>query len=187
AASHDMRQPVTSLNLMLSAVEQQAAMEKAAAPAGAETPVADALGSLAGRMRPAVTAMGDILDSMLEMSRLEAGLVRVNIGPVDLRELLLSIQIEFTPRAQARQLQISTDVAAIGIESDRDLLGRIVRNLVDNALKYTPGGAVSISARMEGEECVIAVEDTGIGIAPENLDRVFEDYFQAGNPNRDRG
>src|SRR5690606_11025645 len=46
---------------------------------------------------------------------------------------------------------------------------------------------VSISARMEGEECVIAVEDTGIGIAPENLDRVFEDYFQAGNPNRDRG
>ena len=187
AASHDLRQPVTSLNLVLSAVEQQAANEMAAAGAEGENPAAEALASLAARMRPAVNAMGDILDSMLEMSRLEAGLVRISIVPIDLRELLLSIQIEFTPRAQARQLQITTDVAAINIESDRDLLGRIVRNLVDNALKYTPAGSVSISARMEDESCVIAVEDTGIGIAPENLERVFEDYYQAGNPNRDRG
>src|SRR5690606_4839769 len=139
------------------------------------------------RMRPAVNAMGNILDSMLEMSRLEAGRVRITIVPIDLRDLLLSIQIESTPRAQARQLQLTTDVAAINIESDRDLLGRTVRNLVDNALKYTRAGSVTIAARMDGESCVITIEDTGIGIAPENLERVFDDYYQAGNPNRDRG
>ena len=188
AASHDLRQPVTSLNLVLSAVEQQAAAEKAAAAAAqAEDKAAEALAALAARMRPAVNAMGNILDSMLEMSRLEAGLVRISIAPIDLRDLLLSIQIEFTPRAQARDVQLTTDVAAINIETDRDLLGRIVRNLVDNALKYTPAGSVAISARMEGDSCVITIADTGIGIAPDNLDRVFDDYFQAGNPNRDRG
>ncbi|MEB2320732.1 MAG: ATP-binding protein [Pseudomonadota bacterium] len=186
AASHDLRQPVTSLNLVLSAVEQQAAAEASAATPG-ESGAAEALSALAGRMRPAVNAMGNILDSMLEMSRLEAGLVRISIVPIDLRDLLLSVQIEFTPRAQARNLLITTDVAAINIESDRDLLGRIVRNLVDNALKYTPAGSVAISARMDGKHCVIAIEDTGIGIAPDLLDRVFDDYFQAGNPNRDRG
>src|SRR5690606_24941194 len=177
AASHDLRQPVTSLNLVLSAVEQQAEAEKAAAAAQGQGAAADALAALAGRMRPAVNAMGNILDSMLEMSRLEAGLVRITIVPIDLRDLLLSIQIEFTPRAQARQLQLTTDVAAINIESDRDLLGRIVRNLVDNALKYTPAGSVTIAARMDGESCVITIEDTGIGIAPENLERVFDDYY----------
>jgi signal transduction histidine kinase/ActR/RegA family two-component response regulator len=190
AASHDLRQPVTSLNLVLSAVEQQAAAGNTAAagdPAQGEGASAAALGSLAARMRPAVNAMGNILDSMLEMSRLEAGLVRITIVPIDLRDLLLSIQIEFTPRAQSRQLQLTTDVAAINIESDRDLLGRIVRNLVDNALKYTPAGSVAIGARMDGDSCVITIEDTGIGIAPDNLDRVFDDYYQAGNPNRDRG
>lgn len=187
AASHDLRQPVTSLNLVLSAVEQQAEAEKAAAAAQGEGAAANALASLAGRMRPAVNAMGNILDSMLEMSRLEAGLVRITIAPIDLRDLLLSIQIEFTPRAQARQLQLTTDVAAINIESDRDLLGRIVRNLVDNALKYTPAGSVAIGARMEGDSCVVTIEDTGIGIAPDNLERVFDDYYQADNPNRDRG
>src|SRR5690606_1354889 len=179
--------PVTSLNLVLSAVEQQAEAEKAAAAAQGQGVAADALAALAGRMRPAVNAMGNILDSMLEMSRLEAGLVRISIVPIDLRDLLLSVQIEFTPRAQARDLQLTTDVAAINIESDRDLLSRIVRNLVDNALKYTPAGSVGISARMEGNVCVIAIQDTGIGIAPDQLDRVFDDYFQAGNPNRDRG
>src|SRR5690606_260959 len=111
----------------------------------------------------------------------------ISIVPVDLRELLLSIQIEFTPRAQERKLLLSTDVAAINIETDRDLLGRIVRNLVDNALKYTPAGSVGIGARMDGKLCVITIEDTGIGIAPDSLERVFDDYFQAGNPNRDRG
>ncbi len=186
AASHDLRQPVTSLNLVLSAVEQQAAAPAADSSQGEER-AAEALAALAARMRPAVNAMGNILDSMLEMSRLEAGLVRISIAPIDLRDLLLSVQIEFTPRAQARDLQLTTDVAAINIESDRDLLGRIVRNLVDNALKYTPAGSVDISARMEGNFCVIVIEDTGIGIAPELIDRVFDDYFQAGNPNRDRG
>ena len=187
AASHDLRQPVTSLNLVLSAAEQQAARRQAADSRPGEDPAADALAALSARMRPAVNAMGAILDSMLEMSRLEAGLVRISIVPIDLRDLLLSVQIEFTPRAQERNLQITTDVAAIYIESDRDLLGRIVRNLVDNALKYTPAGSVAIGARMDGDSCVITIEDTGIGIAPENLDRVFDDYFQAGNPNRDRG
>src|SRR5690606_16610482 len=186
AASHDLRQPVTSLNLVLSAVEQQAAAQARDSSQG-EDRTADALAALTARMRPAVNAMGDILDSMLEMSRLEAGLVRITIVPIDLRDLLLSVQIEFTPRAQARDLQLTTDVAAINIVSDRDLLSRIVRNLVDNALKYTPAGSVGISARMEGNVCVIAIQDTGIGIAPDQLDRVFDDYFQAGNPNRDRG
>ena len=111
----------------------------------------------------------------------------VNMTAIDLRELLLSIQIEFAPRAQANRLLYSTNVAAISIESDRDLLGRIVRNLVDNALKYTPSGSVRISARLDDAFCVISVRDTGLGIPPELHQRVFDDYFQAGNPNRDRG
>src|SRR5690606_23947528 len=62
-----------------------------------------------------------------------------------------------------------------------------IRNLVDNALKYTPSGSVSISARLEKGSCAITIQDTGLGIAPGLQERIFDDYFQAGNPNRDRG
>lgn len=172
AASHDLRQPVTSMNLLLAGFESDTA-----APGANE---------LATQIRPSVDAMAMILGSMLEMARLEAGMVTPRRRPVDLRALLLAIQIEYTPRASALGIELRTDAPALTIQTDPDLLIRVVRNLVDNAHKFTTRGYVEISARQDGAQCVLGVRDTGIGIPRELHDRVFDDYFQAGNAHRSR-
>lgn len=178
AAGHDLRQPVTSLNLLLAGYP----------PTGSNPGErrADSAAHLAERMRPSVDAMRMILDSLLEMARLEEGMVKPTRRAVEVHTLLLGIQIEYEQRARDKGIEIRADLAPLAIDSDPELLNRIVRNLVDNALKFTPAGEIVLSDRGDGAHCVISVRDTGIGIPAELQSQVFEDYFQASNPNRDR-
>jgi signal transduction histidine kinase/CheY-like chemotaxis protein len=172
AAGHDLRQPLTSMQLLLSSYVN----------ANPEVGVR----KFAVQLQAPLDAMKTLLASLLEMSRLEAGLVQRKAVPVDLRALMLRIQIEYSPRAAVKRIDLRTVSPPLVVLSDPDLLERIVRNLVDNALKFTAQGLIEITASHSEYTCRISVRDTGIGISPELQHLVFDDYFQVSNPHRDR-
>jgi signal transduction histidine kinase/CheY-like chemotaxis protein len=172
AAGHDLRQPLTSMQLLLSAF--------------VNTNSDVSLKHLSGQLQAPIDAMKTLLTSLLEMSRLEAGLVHSKVMPVDFRALMLRIQIEYSPRAAIKGVDLRTISPPIIIQSDPDLLERIIRNLVDNALKFTAQGFIEISAEHLDDVCTIQVSDSGIGIHPDAQRLVFDDYFQVSNLHRDR-
>jgi signal transduction histidine kinase/CheY-like chemotaxis protein len=172
AASHDLRQPVTSMNLLLSAM------------VGAKDE--QSLRAVAAKFEAPLQALDEILSSLLEVSRLEAGTVRVERRPCNLRDLIIGVQIEYTPRATAKHIGIRTGVPNLSVVTDPELLRRILRNLVDNAVKFTDEGSVQITASASGSVLTLRVSDTGRGIPDDARARIFDDYFQADNPQRDR-
>ncbi|MGR4870543.1 hybrid sensor histidine kinase/response regulator [Variovorax sp. LARHSF232] len=172
AASHDLRQPLHAIALFGSALEHELEGGAQAEPAQ-------------GLMR-AVRALGQSLDSLLDIARLDAGSVKPHWQPVSVDALLMTLQHTFAPRAQASGLQLRLRASGLWVRSDPQLLQRLVSNLLDNALKYTHQGGVLVTARLRGKRVCIEVRDSGIGIAPELRSRVFEEFYQANNPGRDR-
>jgi len=176
AASHDLRQPVQALAMNMAALQGEH--------------LTAVQGQLVGRMAQSLDALGRMFDVLLDISRLDAGIVPVNPEPLALRPLLHRLVDEHRGAATAAGLQLRLrlprEVPALMTHSDPALLERCLRNLLDNALKYTLQGGVVVSARArEGGWCV-EIADTGIGMTPEVQARVFEEFFQADNPERDR-
>ncbi|MDQ0036691.1 signal transduction histidine kinase [Variovorax boronicumulans] len=175
AASHDLRQPMHTLTLFGAALTMRTLDE----------------GSLqiAQHMSTALQALGAQLDALLDVSKLDAGVVPVRPARFSLPVFLQRIDHECRPRAEGKKLSLSFDCPADAVtETDELLLGRIVRNLVDNAIKYTARGSVRVSIRegTEGAGWALHVHDTGAGIAESEHDRVFEEFYQVDNPERDR-
>jgi signal transduction histidine kinase/CheY-like chemotaxis protein len=171
-ASHDLRQPLHAIALFGAALENELREHH-----GSHN---------AQRLMRAVNALGNSLDTMLDVSRLDAGVVTPNLAPVSLDTVLRSLNHMFTAQAEQRQLQLRVRASGLWVRSDPQLLYRMLSNLIDNALKYTAEGGVAVRARARGDAVWIEVQDTGIGIAPEQQDRVFEEYYQVQNPGRDR-
>jgi signal transduction histidine kinase len=171
-ASHDLRQPLHAIALFGAALENELRAHHDGRNAQ-------------GLMR-AVNALGASLDTMLDVSRLDAGVVVPAVAPVSLDALFRSINQLFAAQAEQRELQLRVRASGLWVRSDAQLLSRMLSNLVDNALKYTARGGVAVRARARGDTVWIEVHDTGIGIAPEQQERVFEEYYQVHNPGRDR-
>ncbi|RTQ34682.1 hybrid sensor histidine kinase/response regulator [Variovorax gossypii] len=171
-ASHDLRQPLHAIALFGAALENELREHHG--------------GRNARQLMRAVNALGNSLDTMLDVSRLDAGVVTPTVVPVPLDALLRSLNHMFAARAEQRQLQLRVQASGLWVRSDPQLLFRMLSNLVDNALKYTARGGVAVRARARGDMVWIEVFDTGIGIAPEQQERVFEEYYQVHNPGRDR-
>ena len=171
-ASHDLRQPLHAIALFGAALENE--LREHSDSRNAQ-----------GLMR-AVNALGDSLDTMLDVSRLDAGVVTPDLAPVPLDGLFRSLNHLYAAQAEQRELQLRVRASGLWVHSDPQLLHRMLSNLVDNALKYTARGGVAVRARARGDAVWIEVLDTGIGIAPEQQDRVFEEYYQIQNPGRDR-
>ncbi|MCW2241835.1 PAS domain-containing hybrid sensor histidine kinase/response regulator [Azospirillum canadense] len=171
AASHDLRQPMQSLLLFLDVLKPHVA------PKGQEA---------LKHLGHGLDVLRDLLDSLLDISRLDAGVVQPNVEDVALRRLLDEIAAAYAPIAAAKRLDLRVAPCHAVVRSDRTLLGRMLRNLVENALRYTPGGRISIECHGTADRLRIAVSDTGIGIPPEHLDRIWEEFHQVGNPERDR-
>ncbi|MBI5163440.1 MAG: PAS domain-containing protein [Magnetospirillum sp.] len=172
AASHDLRQPVQAL-LCFSGVLQSLLGGHPAAAA-----VAD-LDSTLGVLK-------SLLDSLLDVSRLDAGQVTVTFSDVAVGEILDQVGRELAGRAADKGLRFRVVPCRHHVRTDPVLLSRMLRNLLENALKYTEAGGVLIGCRHHGDSLTIVVADTGAGISPEHLGEVFEEFFQVGNSERDR-
>ena len=171
-ASHDLRQPLHAIALFGAALEN----ELRDRPEGRN----------AERLMRAVNALGASLDTMLDVSRLDAGVITPAPQPVQLDVLFLPLNHTFSARAEQKQLQLRVRASGLWVHSDPQLLHRMLSNLMDNALKYTAQGGVTVMARERGDAVWVEVRDTGIGIAPEQSGRIFEEFYQINNPGRDR-
>lgn len=178
AASHDLRQPLHAISLFASALER--------APLGA--PEAQTLAQLSH----SVQALGQSMDAMLDVSRLDAGAVQPVVAATSVHALFTSVQHTFAGRAEEKGLQLRLRAPGdLLVATDALLLERLLANLVDNAIKYTHAGGVLVAARtgaVAGRPgCVrFDVVDTGIGIPAAHRQRVFDEFYQVGNPERDR-
>lgn len=176
AASHDLRQPVQSLVLLLSIVDRQA---KAAGVAK--------MGETVRMMQSAVDSLNGLLSSILDISRLDAGVVAPEMQAVDVGSIIENLTGEYRAKAADKGLEIRAAGKILWARSDPALLQRVLRNLMENALRYTNEGGVLVCARLRGERVRIDVVDTGIGVAEDQQKHIFEEFFQAHNPGRDHG
>lgn len=174
AASHDLRQPIQAINLFRDALSQ--------------TDLSEDQKTIAGFLSKSVRSLGDLLYSLLDVSKLDAGQVRPQLSRVKLEELFKAVDTEFSTLARQKNLRFKLyyPFKDVYLVTDPSLLMSVVRNLIDNALKYTRRGGVLVGFRRKGEFGVIQVWDTGIGIEPRYGEQIFEECFQVGNPVRDR-
>ena len=173
AASHDLRQPIHTLSLFGAAL--------------AMCNLDSRTREISQNINVALQGMASQFDALLDISKLDAGVVRINAAPLEPRRLVERLVREFEPVARAKGLEMSTSCTFDGVvDTDRLLLERIVRNLIDNAIKYTDAGSLPGRLSAAGDDVVIAVADTGRGIPPAEHARVFEEFYQLDNPERDR-
>ena len=167
--SHEIRTPLTSI----------LGFAEAIGDADDETvPV----GEFARRISKSGHRLLETLDSVLDLSRLEAGSMELSPGPVDLTQEVRDTADRLKPKAQSTGVTVHADLpdAPVRITADRDALRRIQRNLLSNALKYTDeGGHAWVRVRAEDDTAVLEVEDTGIGMDPEQVDQLFDAFEQA--------
>ena len=170
AASHDLRQPLHALGLFVSRLAQLRH--------GPE------VRPLVGHIDASVQALQDLLDTLLDMSKLDAGLVAAKPADFPLSVLFERLALEYGGPAEEKKVALRVRPTRLWLRTDPNLLARILMNFVSNALRYTHRGGVLVAARRRGNKAVIEVWDTGIGIAPEHLQDVFSEYVQIGNPER---
>jgi signal transduction histidine kinase len=170
SASHDLRQPAQSLVVFMALLAERVPEQPG------RTLIAAAQQSLDG--------LKLLLDGLLDVSRLDAGLVMPQPGPVPLRPLLARLQTEYGPRATEKGLRLRVVSCSLLVRSDPVLLERMLRNLIDNALRFTQTGGVLVGCRRQRGIARIEVLDTGIGIAQADQKTIFEELRQLNNPER---
>jgi two-component system, sensor histidine kinase len=172
AASHDLRQPLQALILFAAMLNGHVQ-----SPRGRE-----ALTNL----EHGLDTLKSLLDSLLDVSKLDAGAVKPEITVFPIEALLNEIAASYAPIATGKRLAWQVEPCAQTVCSDWTLLGRLLRNLVENALRYTERGHIRIACHQVENRLRLEVEDTGIGIPPEHLERIFQEFHQVANPARDR-
>jgi signal transduction histidine kinase len=175
AASHDLRQPLHALSLFGDALRRRFS---------GTTHSGDF-----DRLMQSVSALNTSLHAMLDISRLDAGIVPVHMQPVDLNAIFAALRRVYLERAEAKGLDLRFRATDAWIMADPHLLQRLLGNLVENAIKYTPKGGVLVGVRRRSHgpyQLQIEVRDSGLGIPAAAHDSVFQEFFQLNNPGRDR-
>ena len=172
AASHDLRQPLHALGLFADALAHRAHDTEES--------------QLVSKINTSVASLETLLSALLDVSNLDAGVIEAHIEPTSLALLFERIAGDFAADAAAGGLKLRVVPTSETVESDPLLLERILRNLVANALRYTLRGGVVVGCRRRGACVDIEVWDSGAGIAPEEQERIFEEFYQIGNRERDR-
>lgn len=177
AASHDLRQPIGALKLYTEAL-------RGVLVGGGETQDAAHISRQVDR---SVEALSGIIDGVLDLSKIEAGMEEPALEVFPLSDLFHRLENDFAGGAAQKKLRLKVRPTDMLARSDPAMLYRILTNLVSNALTYTHSGAVLVAARQHGNGAMIEVWDSGVGIPAEHHKHVFEEYFQIGNPARSRG
>ena len=168
AASHDLRQPVQALSLLNGALRRTVKDERAL--------------QMVESQEHSLTAMTNLLNSLLDISRLDAGAVTPEWEDFPIKRLIDRLSDEFARQAQHTGLEFSsTDCPAL-VNSDPNLLAEVLQNLVSNAIRYTDKGSVRLEAVQTADGCVISVTDTGIGIPDDQLEEIFREFHQCKSP-----
>ncbi len=167
-ASHDLRQPLQTLTFIHSLLGRDAA--------GAELPAESQ--QLIDRMEHAIGAMSGMLNTMLDINQIEAGIISYELEDIPVAEMLADLYAEYQYHAEAKTIQLRLVPSSAVIRSDRRLLQQMIRNLLSNAIRYTDLGCVLIGCRRRGTSLRIEIWDTGIGISEDELPTVFGEYHK---------
>lgn len=168
AASHDLRQPVQALSLLNGALRRTVKNERAL--------------EMVDSQQHSLTAMTNLLNSLLDISRLDAGAVTPELEDFPVQRLIDRLSDEFARQAQQSGLAFSATACPTVINSDPNLLAEIIQNFVSNAIRYTDKGSVRLECEVHGGVCSIKVTDTGIGIDESQLDEIFREFHQCKAP-----
>ena len=166
AASHDLLQPVNAARLSISALD--------------DLPLPTEARTIAGQVERGLQTIEDLIKTLLDISKLDAGIVRPQLQPVFLPNLLAELAESFKPFAERKGLRLAVRCPDLTVTSDVMLLQRIIQNLVSNAIRYTTTGGIVLAARRRADGIRIDVTDTGCGIAADERDLVFEEFFRGG-------
>jgi two-component system CheB/CheR fusion protein len=172
AASHDLRQPLQTISLLQEVLARTVKDSSAL--------------KLVAKIGETLGAMSGILNTLLDINQLEAGIVVPVLADFPINDLLDQLRAQFAYHAQAQGLEWRVAPCGLTVSSDRNLLDQILRNLLSNAIKYTSKGKVLLGCRRRGDALRIEVWDTGIGIPPAQLNTIFEEFRQLDNVARER-
>lgn len=172
AASHDLRQPIQSALLLAAALARRVHDAEAA--------------GIVDSLRTCLRSTDELLDALLDVSRLDAGTLRAEPRVVLLADHLERLEAEFDAQARERGLTLRVVASSAAVMADPAMLDRVLDNLVANAVHHTEQGRVLVGVRRRGDALLVEVHDSGPGIAEPHLSRIFEEFYQAGNAQRDR-
>ena len=173
SASHDLRQPIHALSLFTGALMRR--------KHSAETT------EILSHLNTAVDNLASQMNTLLDMSKLDAGIVENHPAPCDLQAYLEQLRLEFSAEAEEKQLHLElVGNRPAYVITDSEHFDRIMRNLLSNALRYTEKGGIRIELAPDGTDWTITVRDTGRGIPKDEQQRIFDEFYQVDNPHRDR-
>lgn len=172
-ASHDLRQPMHALNLYLGA------LNNFELPADVRPVV--------NNLRHCARTMDDMFANLLDLSRLDAQIVEPQLQEFAIAEVLGRLEVEFAPQALVKGLHFQILHSMAVVNSDPALIEQILRNLIANAIRYTPAGQVIVNCTESGQLLQISVEDTGIGISLHDQETIFEEFFQVESQRSTKG
>ncbi|MEM9254329.1 MAG: hybrid sensor histidine kinase/response regulator [Pseudomonadota bacterium] len=173
SASHDLRQPIHALSLFSAALGMRITDDRSR--------------HIVDNIEAAVQALTLQLDALLDVSKLDAGIVEVRSSHFSLTDLLSRLNEELLPLAENQDIVLSLQCPGDAyVQTDAALLERIVRNLLSNAINHNTGCEVLVQARATGSDWELRIADTGRGIPESEQQRVFEEFYQLENPERDR-
>lgn len=172
AASHDIRQPLQAINLLVSTLRSKNTNSK------------DNI--LFERLENSVDSMSELLNSLLDVSKLDAHVIVPQPQHLCLTTLLNKLQGELEPFAKVKNINLSIETENNIVHADAILFEQVLNNLLSNAIRYTDSGNVTLSAQSDSEHIKISVKDTGMGIATTDQEAIFLEFHQLGNPERDQ-
>jgi len=165
AASHDLRQPLQAIRLLNASLLTM-------------TPESMEQYDLLRRQQSAVDSASYMLNSLLDIARLESGTIEPHVDSISLGSIYAELKRELEPLALAKGLQLEFATTSRMIASDRIILIQLLQNIIGNALKYTDSGFVRVAETLDPDGLTLSIEDSGCGIPDDKLDRIFEEYYQ---------
>ena len=172
AASHDLRQPLHAISLFLDILDEHNQDPEQA--------------MIVDKIKKSSLSLENLLESLLDISKLDAGVISINNTSFSIQQLFDTLANEFNPIATDKGLNIHFMPTSLFINSDAKNVERILRNLISNAIRYTKQGRILVGCRRSANSVLLSVYDTGIGIDADKNEIIFEEFQQLDNPGRDR-